>query len=269
MINNGLHSRESDFHDSWAANEAPENVKMVEAFESPAAFENKWILKRMQDMKDSHLLDIGVGLGESSVYFAKKGAQVTATDLSPGMVDFAIRLGRFHGVEIVGRVSPAEKLSFDSNSFDFVYSANTLHHVEDRLSFLQEIHRVLKPGGHFFTWDPYAYNPLINIYRRMATTVRTSDEQPLRKSDIKMARKLFPSLETRFFWILSLLLFCKYFIINRIHPNSQRYWKKIYDETPKSLFWWMPLARMDHFLTQLPIIKHLSWNVVLHGIKEH
>ena len=49
-----------------------------------------------------------------------------------------------------------------------------------------EIRRVLKPGGRFFSYDPLAYNPAINVYRKMATEVRTPDEQPLTRADVQI-----------------------------------------------------------------------------------
>jgi SAM-dependent methyltransferase len=267
MKEHDLHGRESSFHDSWAASLSPAQVRVHSAFECPTALENRWILGRIGNIQGKKLLDIGTGLGESAVYFALRGAEVTATDLSPGMVDFAAELGRYHGVHVTSLVSPAESLNVNSEQYDIVYSANTLHHVRDRHSFFREIKRVLKPQGSFFTWDPVAYNPLINIYRRMASEVRTEDEQPLRRADIIMAREYFPRLQVRFFWICSLALFCKYFVWDRISPNQQRYWKLIYQETERSLRWWQPLAALDRALTRVPVIKNLAWNVVLHGRK--
>jgi SAM-dependent methyltransferase len=267
MTQNDLHGRESSFHDSWAASLSPAEVRVRSAFECPTALENKWILSRIGDLKGKRLLDIGAGLGESAVYFALKGAKVTATDLSPGMVDFAAELGRHHGVVVESLVSPAESLDVSSGYFDIVYSANTLHHISDRSAFFSELDRVLKPGGCFFTWDPVAYNPVINVYRRMASAVRTEDERPLKRADILMARRYFPHLKVRFFWIFSLALFCKYFLWDKVAPNQQRYWKLIYQETDRSLWWWRPLASVDNTLTRIPLIRNLAWNVVLHGHK--
>ena len=53
-----------------------------------------------------------MGLGEASVYFALLGADVTALDLSPGMVDCVMALGRAHGVSIRGLVQSGERLRF-------------------------------------------------------------------------------------------------------------------------------------------------------------
>ncbi|NJL28447.1 MAG: class I SAM-dependent methyltransferase [Thermoanaerobaculia bacterium] len=141
------------------------------------------------DLRGRRLLDVGCGLGESSVYFALRGAEVTATDLSPEMVELTRRLAHHHGVEVEGVVSAAETLEVEPAAFDLVYAANVLHHVGSKEGFFAQIHRALKPGGRFFSWDPLAYNPVINVYRRMATEVRTPDERPLRFSDVALARR--------------------------------------------------------------------------------
>jgi SAM-dependent methyltransferase len=262
-----LHDREAGFHDRWAGGTALENIRVRQAFEAPTALENRFILGQMGDLKGKRVLDIGCGLGESSVYLALQGAEVTALDVSPGMVRTTCDLGAAWGVAIDGRVSPAENLAVESGLFDMVYVANTIHHVQDRARLFSEIGRVLKPGGSFYSFDPVAYNPAINIYRRMAMDVRTPDEQPLRTTDIALARSCFPNLQARFFWIAGLALFAKYYLLDRVHPNADRYWKRIFQETPGSLWWWRPLSRLDSILTRLPGIQYLAWNVVLWGNK--
>jgi SAM-dependent methyltransferase len=259
--------RESVFHDQWAASVDLKTLPVREVFEAPTALENRFILGRMGELRGQRLLDIGCGLGESSVYFALQGAQVTATDLSPGMVATAVELGRLHGVGVDGIVAPGEELPVPSNHYDFVYAANTLHHVTEREKLLQHIQRALKPGGTVFLWDPLDYNPVINVYRQMATQVRTMDESPLTFKDVALARKYFPNARHREFWILSLALFLKYYFIDHIHPNQQRYWKLIYKETPRRLRWWRPLAAMDCVLARVPLIRRLAWNTVIWGNK--
>jgi SAM-dependent methyltransferase len=201
------------------------------------------------------------------VYLALRGARVTALDVSPGMVNGTCALGKTWGVEIEGRVSPGETLEAESGAYDIVYVANTIHHVHDRASLFTEIRRVLKPGGKFYSFDPVAYNPAINVYRRMATEVRTPDEAPLKTADIALARKFFPDVQARFFWIATLALFMKYYLFDRVHPNADRYWKRIFEETAKTIWWWMPLKGLDGLLTRLPVVKYLAWYVVLWGTK--
>jgi SAM-dependent methyltransferase len=261
------HQREAAFHDEWAGSTPIEDVLVRECFEAPTAMENRFILSRMGNLKGKRLLDIGAGLGESSVYFALQGAHVTMTDISPGMVRTGRELAKKYGVEIEGIVSQAEDLAVPAETYDFVYIANTIHHVQDRGALFQKIHRALKPGGCFFSYDPVAYNPAINVYRRMATEVRTEDESPLTLGDLKLARKYFPDVQHREFWISTLLLFLKYYAVDRVHPNQDRYWKRILRETPQSLRWWMPLRAVDNLLTRLPLMRWLAWNMVMWGKK--
>src|SRR6266567_7415705 len=116
------------------------------------------------------------------------------------MVETALKLGQLYGVKLEGAVSIGESLSVPENSYDFVYLANVIHHVHDRASLFGQAHRALKPGGRFFSIDPIAYNPVINVYRAMATKVRTEDESPLTWSDLKFARTVFAEVQHREFW---------------------------------------------------------------------
>jgi SAM-dependent methyltransferase len=268
----GIPRRESTFHDAWASSTSPEAVLVREAFEAPTALENRFILglieRHLGGLRGIRLLDMGCGLGESAAYFAMRGAQVTATDLSPEMLRVARTVAGRHGAALRESVASADALPFASASFDAVYIANTLHHLPDPPAVLREIQRVLRPGGWFFSWDPLAYNPVINLYRRMADQVRTADESPLDFSILHAARALFPGARFRCFWVASLALFLKYFLVDRIHPNADRYWKRIYKETEASLWWWKPLRLLDRALTRLPGVRALAWNIVLWGRKE-
>ncbi len=265
MTTAATHQKESDFHDQWAASTRLEDINVREAFEAPTAPENRFILKRMGDLRGKRVLDVGAGLGESSVYFALRGAQVTATDLSPQMVDTAVRLGQLHGVAIDGVVTPGEALNVEPDAYDFVYVANTIHHVTDKAGLFEQVRRALKPGGRFFSWDPLAYNPAINAYRRMATAVRTEDESPLTFGDVVLAGQTFADVGHREFQIATLAIFLKYYFVDRVHPNEDRYWKRILRETDRTLWWWQPLRGVDTVLTRLPGVRRLAWNMVMWG----
>ncbi|MBY0504613.1 MAG: class I SAM-dependent methyltransferase [Bryobacteraceae bacterium] len=262
-----VHAAEVHFHDQWALSTDLEHLPVREAFEAPTALENRFILREMGPLAGKRVLDIGAGLGESSVYFALQGADVTTTDISPGMVAAAVKLGKIHGVTLRGLVLSGENLDLPAAEFDFVYVANTIHHVTDKRALFAQIHQALKPGGRFFSWDPLAYNPVIEVYRRMATQVRTDDEAPLRLRDVKLAREFFPDTRHREFWIASLVLFLKYYLVDRVHPNEDRYWKRIFRETEMSLRWWLPLRALDEVLARIPGVSLLAWNIVMWGSK--
>jgi 2-polyprenyl-3-methyl-5-hydroxy-6-metoxy-1,4-benzoquinol methylase len=267
QLEDALTHREAVFHDAWASHTRLDDILVRECFEAPTAMENQFILSRMGPLCGKTLLDIGAGLGESSVYFALQGANVTTVDVSPLMVDTALKLGRKFGVALEGIVSDVESLNVPDGHYDFVYIANTIHHVHDRASLFEQMRRALKAGGMFFSYDPLAYNPFINVYRRMATAVRTPDESPLSVADINLARKYFSHVGHREFWISGLLLFAKYYLVDRVHPNADRYWKRILREKPERLRWWLPLRALDSVLTRVPLLRWLAWNVVIWGQK--
>lgn len=262
-----VHSRESDFHDAWASGTDIDSIDVLAAFESPTAVENRFILSLLLPLRGKRVLDVGTGLGESSVYFALQGAFVTCTDVSPEMVRTAISLGERHGVKLEGVVSAAENLNVQAETYDIAYVANTIHHVADKAALFGQVKRALKPGGLFVSIDPLRYNPVIELYRRMATAVRSEDEAPLSFSDLRLAGKYFTDVKHREFWLSSLVLFLKYYLIDRVHPNQDRYWKRILRETEKSLWWWLPLRAIDEKIAHIPLLRWMAWNMVMWGRK--
>jgi SAM-dependent methyltransferase len=258
--------KERAFHDKWAAETRLSEIKVYEAFENITAPENRFILALMGDLQGVRVLDIGAGLGESSVYLALQGAKVTANDISAAMLQRCVDLGRKHGVEIIPLLGSADNFDFGLNEFDIVYGANVLHHIGVLRPFLIAVKRALVPGGRFFFVDPLDYNPIIKVYRRLAAKVRTEDEKPLRFADLGIFQDLFSEVHHREFWLSTLVIFLKYFFIDRIHPSSERYWKKILLEDPRVMGWWFqPLLRLDGILLRLPLLNYLAWNMVVWG----
>jgi len=93
------------------------------------------------------VLEIGCGMGIDLLQYAKGGANVTGIDLTEKAIQnskahFAHRnmKGTFHTMN-------SEKLDFPDNSFDLVYSFGVLHHTQDTQQAINEVNRVLKPGG--------------------------------------------------------------------------------------------------------------------------
>ena len=59
---------------------------------------------------------------------AKKGS---VTDLSPGMVQVALRNAEKLGLDVDGRVADAERIPYEDNTFDLVVGHAVLHHIPD------------------------------------------------------------------------------------------------------------------------------------------
>jgi len=116
------------------------------------------------------ILEIGCGLGTDGAQFAKAGADYTGVDLTAAAVELARR--RFELFDLPGKfqTADAEKLDFDDESFDLVYSHGVLHHTPDTAKAVREIHRVLRPGGRaivmLYHRNSYNYRVNISLLRR-------------------------------------------------------------------------------------------------------
>lgn len=259
--------KERRFHDNWAAAIDVDGIRVADYFEACTAPENRFILRQMGDIRGKRLLDLGCGAGENSVYFAKQGAHCVATDYSPGMVDVALKLAASNGVKIEGRTANAMALDFPNNTFDLIYASNLLHHIPDPKIALKEMHRVLKPGGKACFWDPLKHNPVINVYRRMATEVRTEDEMPLDINIVNYIQFLFSETAYDTFWIATLWIFLRFYLIEKVDPNQERYWKKIILEQERLAPTYLRLEKFDKILKKLPLMKRLAWNIAVVATK--
>jgi SAM-dependent methyltransferase len=249
-------AREEEFHDQWADSVDPKTVLVEESFSLPSCPENRFIAATLGDVRGLVVLELGAGLGEASAWFASRGAKVIATDLSRGMLKVTSKVAALHGSSLDTVQMDGAVISLADSSVDIVYGANVLHHV-DTARALAEVHRVLKPGGRAAFWDPVKYNPVINVYRR------SEDEHPLGADDLREMRRRFRGVRVRFFWLATLFVFLKYYLIDRVHPNDERYWKKVITGFEAIRWLYTPLAALDALLLRIPGLRWLSWNMAV------
>lgn len=105
---------------------------------------------------DMHILDVGCGVGGSTRRLSHVvGCRVTGIDLSDEYIDAAERLtGLLNMQERVGfHACSALALPFSENSFDGCWAIQMNMNVEDKLGWLQEVYRVLKPGGRVVLYE--------------------------------------------------------------------------------------------------------------------
>ena len=165
------------------------------------------------------VLEIGGGLGTDLSQFARHGARVTDVDLSAGHLGHAKENFALRGLSGEFIHHDAEGLPVPANTFDVVYSNGVLHHTPNTRHVVEEIYRVLKPGGkaivmmyaenswHYWyrlVWEKGLKNggmlPMYSIGEIMSRTVEITenDARPLVKvytgSSLK---RLFRGFESR------------------------------------------------------------------------
>ncbi len=255
---------EEEFHDQWALSVDPKNIDIRSAWASTSCPETLWIESAIGDVSGKHILELGTGIGEGAVNLARRGAVVLATDISSEMLVLAEKVAEINGVQISSALVSAEDLSqFESESFDLVYGANVLHHV-DTAKCIKEIHRVLKPGGTMAVWDPVKYNPIINVYRNLAHGVRTVDEHPLGRAELRLIGQQFPEVETKFFWLTATAVFLRYFLIDRVSPSEGRYWRMVIERKEEHERFLGVAHKLDRLIFRtIPFSKWLAWNIAV------
>ncbi len=108
-----------------------------------------WMLDVMEfDQHSGHsVLEVGAGMGTDLARFASNGAVVTDFDLSLGHLALARRNFELRGLSCRFVYGDAEGLPFPDDTFDVIYSNGVIHHIPNSHRVVDEIHRVLKPGG--------------------------------------------------------------------------------------------------------------------------
>ncbi len=255
--------REAEFHDRWAAEIDPATTLVDETFTAVTALENAWILELFGDLTGKRILDYGCGAAEAGIFFAKQGASVVGVDVSGGMLEAAKKMAAHHGVSIETRQVSGPGIPAENAEFDLIYGNGVLHHI-DLSAAIPELARVTRPTGIGCFIEPLSYNPIIELYRHIAKTVRTPDEHPLSFADIRRFESHFEDVSHREFWLLSLAVFAKFFLIDRAHPSKERYWKKIYTDAQRNAWWFKSLPRIDDaILKRVPGLGRMCWNTVI------
>ena len=97
--------------------------------------------------KDDDVLDVGCGTGASLRHLRNRGAsgRLVGVDPFPRMIGHARSQSEATGISY--QVAPGEDLPFADAEFDGMLCVNAFQHFEDRRAAMQEVARVLKPGG--------------------------------------------------------------------------------------------------------------------------
>jgi ubiquinone/menaquinone biosynthesis C-methylase UbiE len=112
------------------------------------------LLELAEPQADWVMLDVATGGGHTALKFAPHVAHVTASDVTPAMLEAAEMYLTSKGLDnVTFKHADAEAMPFDAASFDLVTCRIAPHHFDDAARFVHEAARVLKPGGMLLVQD--------------------------------------------------------------------------------------------------------------------
>lgn len=159
------------------------------------------------------VLELGSGIGLHTGVLISSEASVIATDISKHSIDL-LKFRYQHSQNCETCIADVENLPFKNKSFNFVVSVGALSYGENRIV-MNEVHRVLKPGGYFICVDSLNHNPIYRVnrwihYLRGNRSLSTLTSMP-KISTLLKYRDLFGNCQVRYFgsisWTMPLLGF--------------------------------------------------------------
>lgn len=99
-------------------------------------------------------IDLGCGTGTNVLTLVRHGWQVTGVDFAPRAITLARRKLQQAGLQADLRVADVTRLDGIEGPFDLALDIGCFHGVTDRLAYLRQLNRILRPGGY---WLLYAF----------------------------------------------------------------------------------------------------------------
>ena len=142
-------------------------------------------LDASRDLTGRRVLEIGCGRGEFACWMAghpQAPRTVVAADFSPAAVEIGKQAAREQGLNgIHWEINDIQAIQHPAESFDTVFSCETVEHVPQPELAIRELARVLRPGGRLFLTTPSYLGPLglYRIYLRLRGRQFTEVGQPI------------------------------------------------------------------------------------------
>jgi 2-polyprenyl-3-methyl-5-hydroxy-6-metoxy-1,4-benzoquinol methylase len=131
-----------------------ERNKLYKSFGYDIDKERDFILEEAMPLS-GNILEAGTGKGHFALALAKRGYSFVTFDIAEEEQRFAKLNLAYYGLEkqVDFRIENGERTSFAGASFDAVFSVNVLHHLADPYRVVDEMIRVIAPGGKLVISD--------------------------------------------------------------------------------------------------------------------
>jgi ubiquinone/menaquinone biosynthesis C-methylase UbiE len=178
------------------------------------------------------VLDLGCGTGRHSLFLAKQGFRVYATDMSPTALKIAGEKAAALGLRNIHfQQHDMRDIPFTDNFFDAVVCTWTLHHgtLAQIQKTINEVHRALTPGGTFVTDIPSTanagYKNGIEIEKNTLIGKKTEEDVPHHYSTREEIRTLFSKFQQL---SVGLSTAIEYYRADKVHSDSKEGIKYVY-----------------------------------------
>lgn len=132
-----------------------------ESVEYFAELKARLVAQRLNGRRPSRILDFGCGIGNTTRSFAREFPQATLVGYDQSAESIAVATTQAKGTRIEYRSDQGTRLPFVDAAFDLVFASCVFHHIERtaHTSWVEEVARVLAPGGSFFVFEHNPLNP--------------------------------------------------------------------------------------------------------------
>jgi ubiquinone/menaquinone biosynthesis C-methylase UbiE len=167
--------------------------------------DNRFFSSLIGDVAGLNVLDFGCGDGWYSIKLGMSRANVWGIDISGELISRATRLAVNKGLSqnVCFKKMAGENLTFPDNFFDLVTGSAILHHTDIKKA-VENIFRVLKPGGRAIFIEPLNVNIFLKIWRKLTPWRRTPTEKAFLNSDLEFIQKIFPLANYNYFYFISI-----------------------------------------------------------------
>lgn len=189
------------------------------------------------------VLELGCGTGYFTRELAGSGANITAIDVSPELLNIA--RANCSAPNVRYEIQNAYALSYADGTFDSVVGSSVLHHLEIEEA-LRQIHRVLKPDGTISFTEPNMLNPQIAIQKNVPWVKRRLGDSPDETAFLR--------------WQVRRLLELTGFHDVRVDPFDF-----LHPKTPAAFT--ASLEAFGRFLETIPVISEFAGSLYIRAIK--
>lgn len=200
-------------------------------------------IQHFGDITGARVLDLGCGNGSTSLFFAEKGANVIAIDISNEAIT---NLSQFCARNSIDNITPIKCSALDIaklGTFDFVFGKFILHHIEPFNMFAKILGDSVAPGGKAFFHENNAFSDLLiwcrnNLVGKFGIPKYGDDEEfPLLPSEVENLKEHF-SVDIKYPELVFFGLASVYLLKGTIHK---------------------PMQQLDKYLYQFPVLRKYSY----------